>query len=97
MMIKVRSCVELKNRKNYGCNQHEQLKSANILFQREAEKETPEDLKQAFRVFDKVSLTLKKLLFSRRDVINEYLLRAATVSYTLNFQTSQRCYKRKSF
>ena len=89
--------LSCKIAKNYGCNQHEQLKSANILFQREAEKETPEDLKQAFRVFDKVSLTLKKLLFSRRDVINEYLLRAVTVSYTLKFQTSQRCDKRKSF
>ena len=57
---RVLSC---KIAKNYGCNQHEQLKSANILFQREAEKETPEDLKQAFRVFDKVSLTLKSFYF----------------------------------
>ena len=63
MMIKVRLCVELQDRKNYGCKQHEQLKSANILFQREAEKETPEDLKQAFRVFDKVSLTLISFYF----------------------------------
>ena len=67
-MIKVRSCVDLLDRKNYVCNQHEQLKSANILFQREAEKETPEDLKQAFRVFDKVSLTLKSFfIFTARS------------------------------
>ena len=65
-MIKVRSCVDSQDRKNYGCKQHEQLNPANILFQREAEKETPEDLKQAFRVFDKVSLNQKVFIFTAR-------------------------------
>ena len=55
------------------------------MIKREAEKETPEDLKQAFRVFDKVRLKHARL-FLQRDLYQDGngLVSSSEIKFVLN-------------
>ena len=74
-MLEVISCFKtlLQDADADGSGSVDFTEFVELMIKREAEKETPEDLKQAFRVFDKVKSTLifgifnLKFLFHSQD------------------------------